>query len=143
MSKVVVNNTTRTVTVTSTGKRGPAGPGATFAFAIGIQDAPLDHEDLPPFVFADSIVFPDDFTGSQGHAATVATADAEFTIAKNGAPVGTITFEAGSQAAVFSSTEAVSFTAGDVLTITCPTPRDATLSGIAITLRGSSTSTTN
>ncbi|MGE4043598.1 MAG: hypothetical protein AB7F35_02000 [Acetobacteraceae bacterium] len=81
---------------------------------------------------------PADFAGTIGYAKTVPTADAVFTVAlvRTGSPttVGTVTFAAGSSTLTLSTQAAVSMLATDTLRITAPSPADATLADLAITL---------
>jgi hypothetical protein len=50
-----------------------------------------------------------------------------------------VIFPEGGANASFTTTAAVDFFSGDVLAITTPTPQDATLSDVAITLKGTRT----
>ncbi len=81
---------------------------------------------------------PADFAGTVGYAKTVPAADAVFTIAfvRAGSPttIGTVTFAAGSATLTRSTQAAVSLLATDTLRITAPSPADATLADLAITL---------
>lgn len=115
----------------------PPGPGEIFALAFGTNDRPYPGEVLPPHVFVDTIVFPEHFSGSHAYAGVAPTAEAVLTLKKNGTPVGTITFAASASTGTFATSGTVTFTPGDVLTITCPSPRDDTFSQIAGTLRAS------
>jgi hypothetical protein len=65
-----------------------------------------------------------------------ATGEAVFSIKKNGAEFATITIAAAGTTATFTNAADAVFAAGDVLELFAPTPRDDTLSGIAITLVG-------
>lgn len=75
-------------------------------------------------------------TDSRGSSDDAATSDAVFSIRKNGVEFGTITFSASASTAVFAAASDAQFDDGDVLTIIAPSPRDATLSGVSITLVG-------
>ena len=70
---------------------------------------------------------------SSGWAGTAPTSDAVFTVLINGSSAGTITFPAGSQDATvsLSVTEIPAFTDFE---ITAPTPQDATLADVTLTL---------
>lgn len=84
-----------------------------------------------------AILFPTDFAGSTVAPADVAaTADAIFSIQKNNVEIGTITYAASSTAGTFSSIGPWSFAVGDLLTIVAPATQDATLTGIAVCLKG-------
>lgn len=72
---------------------------------------------------------------SQAHIGTNPTSTLTLTLKKNGSSIGTIAFSAAG-AATISFTSAVSFSAGDVLTVTCPASPDATGANIALALLG-------
>lgn len=73
---------------------------------------------------------------SRGRALVAPTADADFTIKKNGSSIGTIRFEAGSPTSVLITfASAQSFAVGDLLQITSPA-EDATLADISFSLVG-------
>lgn len=88
--------------------------------------------------FTKAVNFAANFALSDSDAVVAATASAVFLIKKNGTQVGTLTFAAAGTSGTFASTGglAVSYVAGDILEITAPTPQDATLSGVSITLAG-------
>jgi hypothetical protein len=88
------------------------------------------------YIFATPVTFPAGLAGSYGTAGTAATADASFTIAKNGTAVGAMAFAAGAAEAAFTMAAAAGFAGGDVLTITAPATPDATLANLAWTLSG-------
>lgn len=75
-------------------------------------------------------------TNSQCKALTAATATSVLQINRNGSSVGTITFVAPGTTGIFSFTNAVSFSVGDVLTVTAPSTPDTTLASVGITLIG-------
>jgi hypothetical protein len=84
-----------------------------------------------------AVAFAANFAGSTTADADVAaTGSTVFSIQKNGTEVGTATYAASGTTATFASLGAVSFSAGDVLTVVAPTTQDATLEGIAICLKG-------
>ena len=98
--------------------------------------SPAAGQVVERYIFATPVTFPAGLGGSYGTAGTAATASASFTIAKNGAAIGTMAFAAGATAASFTMSGATFFAAGDVLTISAPTPADATLANLAWTLAG-------
>ena len=61
-------------------------------------------------------------------------AAATFDLHKNGAGIGVFTFATDATTATFTVTSTVDFAAGDVLSITAPSPQDALLEDVAITL---------
>lgn len=88
-------------------------------------------------VFARSVEFPSGLSGSEGYAIGAnATSSAVFTVAKNGASVGSMTFGAATATATFSAASAISCAAGDRMTVTAPSSADSTLAGITFTLKG-------
>lgn len=89
------------------------------------------------FIAVRNFQIPSGAVGSYAKAQTAATAEATFTIYKNGVSIGTFVFAAAGTTATFNSFgSTVSFTAGDVLTIKAPGSADATLADIGITLKG-------
>jgi hypothetical protein len=91
---------------------------------------------LQRYVFATTVSFPAALAGSQGTAATAATAIATFTVQKNGVNVGTMVFAAAATTAAFTMATATTFNAGDVLTLVAPAVPDATLANLAWTFMG-------
>lgn len=76
-------------------------------------------------------------TGCIGYSRVAATGPVAFTVLKNGAVAGTVSFAAGSTAAVFALTGGqVSLVRGDLLEVTSPGVQDATLSGPSLTFSG-------
>lgn len=93
------------------------------------------------YVASRPFILPINLTGSQSWAETPTTDDSNsasvaFDIQKNGASIGTLTFDGGSQTGSFTFSSAVSFAAGDRLGIVAPASLGALL-GISITLMGS------
>lgn len=87
------------------------------------------------FQFASAVTLPASLTGSYAKAGTASTGTATFALLKNGVGIGSIVFTA-SAAGTFTFAAAVSFAAGDELTITAPNPQDATLANVRFTLAG-------
>jgi hypothetical protein len=73
---------------------------------------------------------------SQGGAEVAATASSVFSLTKNGTQFATLTFGAASATGVIACASDTTFTTGDVLRVIAPSPRDATLSGVAATFIG-------
>jgi hypothetical protein len=73
---------------------------------------------------------------SQGWAGNPATAQADLAIKKNGVAIGTARFTAAASIATFILASDASLAMGDRLEVTCPSPDDATLADISITLAG-------
>lgn len=83
-----------------------------------------------------ALTIPASLTGSAGYSGTNATSSSVFTLSKNGTSFGTITFSSGSSTGALSAASSTSFSAGDRLTITCPSSQDATLANVALTIYG-------
>lgn len=87
------------------------------------------------------VTFPENFVQSRGVIAPIlgatATSDAEFSIQKNGVEIGTMTFEAASDEAVFASAADVLFDPSvDILTVVAPAVQDATLTHVGFAIAG-------
>ena len=106
-----------------------------YDLATSIQGIPPNGLIVFTYVAPRTFTITANFVGSQAKAGTAATASAVFTIRKNGASIGTVTLAASATTGTFSGA-AASFVAGDVLTILAPSPADATLADIGITLAG-------
>jgi hypothetical protein len=61
---------------------------------------------------------------------------ATFAVQKNGVNVGTMVFATAATTATFAMTSAITFNAGDVLTMVAPAVPDATLANLAWTFVG-------
>jgi hypothetical protein len=110
-----------------------------FALSFSIGDEPGDNEIIEGHVFTDDITFPSGLGTSQAYARTTSTGSAVFDILFNDTPVGTVTFSSGNAVGSFSLASPIVAEAGDRLDIQAPSPADATLAGIKITLRGAPT----
>jgi len=84
------------------------------------------------FVAARSFTIPQNFIGSQAVIGTN-TGDATFTIYKNGASIGTVSFTNSSTVGTFTSATSVNFIAGDTLSV--DSPSDNSPSNLAITIK--------
>jgi hypothetical protein len=98
-------------------------------------DRPASGEMLVK-IFPPGVTFRSDLIDSAAGAEVAATAEAVFSITKNGTEFATLTFAAASATGVFACPTDTTFATGDVLRIIAPNPRDATLSGVAATLIG-------
>jgi hypothetical protein len=86
-----------------------------------------------------TITWNSSFGGSQGYAATAATASTTFTISVGGTSIGSMVFAAGATTATFTLIGSTSMTPGQVLTITGPATPDATLANVSVSLLGLAT----
>ncbi len=101
-------------------------------YVLGLPgDAALVFAYLPPR----TIAFTAGLATSRAKASVASTGTAIYTILKNGVGVGTITFTT-SATGVFAMAADQTFTNADELTVTAPTPQDATLSAVRFTLSG-------
>jgi hypothetical protein len=83
-----------------------------------------------------AVDFPADLTGSQSKAGTAATAEAVFSVKKNGTEFGTITFAIAGATGSFAAASATSLAAGDVLAVVAPAAADASLADVDFQLKG-------
>lgn len=101
------------------------------------SDRPASGEELVSWIMTTTVVFPVAFDGSQAKARVASTGTAVYSVRKNDVQVGTVTFTA-SVTGVLALASETTFVAGDRLSIVAPDPRDATLSGVVMTLVGTS-----
>ena len=145
---------------TVTGPSGPTGAqGATGA--TGVVSTPLAYNQIPstaqdlPLVIAipgapsagitlwripvvSLFTIPANFTGSLAVAGTAATSSAVFTISYsrsgNTTQIGTVTFASSGNTGTFSSSSLYTAQVGDLIIVTTPSPSDATLANIGISI---------
>lgn len=117
------------------GPVGPAGP-STYDIHNFINGKPLASEVLMRAVSVRPFQIPANCVNSYALCTTPASVALVIQILKNGAQVGTITFNAGATSAVFAMASAVTYNAGDQFAIRCPASQDATLSDIVIGIYG-------
>lgn len=123
-------------TVINVGVQGPAGRDAAagYDFILSAQGKPDAAERLFLHVAAAPFMFPAGLAGSRAIAITAPAGDAVFSLRKNGAEFGTLTFPAGQGAGSFAAAAATTFAAGDRLEVLAPASQDASLSDLALTL---------
>lgn len=108
--------------------------------ALFVRGLPGANELLIRYISVDTALsLPIALAGSNGGCGVASTADAVFTLAKNGTTIGTVTFPMGSGVPVFSFTAAITLVAGDVLTVIAPASQDATLADVSLTLQAAIT----
>lgn len=113
----------------------------TAPYDIGgfIPGLPDDGVECFKFVAVRAIDFADNFSGSVGHCGVNPTATAAFDVLKNGTSIGSISIST-SGVFTFNTTGAgTSLAAGDRLSVTSPSPQDATLSNVAFSFLGTRT----
>lgn len=88
--------------------------------------------------FPRRVTFPENFLGSKGVPVTVATANANFDIKRNGVKVGTMQFGTGASTPNFSDDLGgpITFVEDDVMDIQAPGSADATLANFGFTFVG-------
>jgi hypothetical protein len=116
--------------------QGVAAGGLVYDVGGFSPDRPGSNENVLSWLFCRTVTFPVNLTGSKAKAGTAATSSAVFSIQKNGVQIGTITVAAGQTVGTFSLASETTFGAPDVLDIIGPSPRDATLANMHITLSG-------
>lgn len=97
---------------------------------------PTNAAVLMRFVAVRSYQLPASLTGSYGVSTTAPTGSPAYPIKKNGVSIGTMNFAAASNSATFTFASAVSFAAGDTLTVEAPSTADSTHNGLAWTFKG-------
>ena len=102
-----------------------------------VQGLPADGVDILVLTFARTVDFADDFAGSNATIGVNPTATAEYDVQKNGASIGHISISTGGVATFVTDGTTAQFVDDDYLTIVAPTPQDATLADVSITLVGS------
>jgi hypothetical protein len=100
------------------------------------SDRPDTSELLQRMVMPTTVVFYTGLVDSRASAQVAATASTVFSLKKNGVEFGTLTFGIGATTGVFAAAADTSFSAGDILTVVAPNPRDATLADLSITVTG-------
>ena len=104
-------------------------------FSAFVAGAPLDGEEAFRFVVVDAMTFDTDLAGSWAVSTVAAAASAEFSVQKNDVEFATFTYALGTTQATFSGT-LTTFAPGDVLSVTAPSPVDASLSDVSVTIAG-------
>ncbi len=98
--------------------------------------APTASQIILALPFTRSVTFPSSLTGSQTTVQTVATSTTVLTLNKNGSSIGSVSCAASASTCTFTFSSAVTFTAGDILTVVAPVSPDATFAGFGMTLAG-------
>lgn len=101
--------------------------------ALFVGGRPTLAELVLQYCVSDNITFPAGLAGSVIFSNTPASAPAVFQINKNGSAIGSITFAASPHVTVAFGA-AISCVPGDIITITAPSPQDASLADISISL---------
>lgn len=123
---------------------------AWLAYGVSNSDARLNAYDIAGgfvgkptasgiglnFIAVRAFTLPQNLTGSYAKAQTAATGTTTFTLKKNGSSIGTFEYAASGTTATFTFASAVSFAAGDILTVHAPGSQDTTLADLGIVLKG-------
>ena len=112
---------------------------APYDVGLFIPGLPEDGVEGFKFVAVRAIDFADDFAGSRGHVGANPTSVAAFDVAKNGTSIGSISISTGGVFTFSTTGGGVSLVAGDRLTLTTPSPQDATLTNVGIVFQGTRT----
>lgn len=115
---------------------GPGWVDLPYDLAFMLEYVPTSDEIIGRYVSTRAFSIPAGATGSLAKAGTAATAETIFTLKKNGASFGSITFAASGTTGTFAVASTTSFAAGDILTIHAPNTADATISKLGITFIG-------
>lgn len=112
---------------------------APYDIGLYLAGLPEDGVECFKFVAVRAIDFADNFANSRGHCGVNPTATAAFDVLKNGSSIGSISIST-SGVFTFNTTGAgTSLAAGDRLSLTTPSPQDATLENISIVFLGTRT----
>lgn len=104
---------------------------------IFLEEPPDPLEIVVRYQFVESTQFPAGLVGSKGSAGTWGTGTQQYQLYQNGANIGHIDYnESPSDAATFTFPSAITFHAGDVLTIVAPSVPDPHMTHINFTLVG-------
>jgi hypothetical protein len=112
--------------------------GGLYDISLFIPGQPAASAMVFQFVVPRAISLPVNLAGSLAKAGTAATSAAAFTLRRNGSNIGTTDLAAGSATAAFTLAGGAVFAAGDVLEMLAPSPQDATLADVSITLMAAS-----
>lgn len=124
------------------GNPGPSGAGDAYDISFWDPGRAAAGEVVFKIIVSRTVTFPAGLTNSQAIASTPATAAAVWSIRRNGAEFGTMSFAPGETAATFAAAADTLVGAGDLITIVAPDPRDATLADITGVLAGTRSHTT-
>ncbi len=116
-------------------------PNANMPYDIAgsILSKPAASAVVMRFVAVRAFTLPAGLTGSLSKSATAATASTVFSLQKNGAQFGTMTYAAAGTTGTFAAAAQTSFAIGDILTVVAPASADATFNDCEFTLIASLT----
>lgn len=102
---------------------------------ISMSGKPVVDQKVP-VKFTVGVAFAAAFAGSAADASAAATAQTDIDVQKNGVSVGTVRFAAAASTATFIAASAVTFNAGDRMTLIMPSSQDDTLADVSISFKG-------
>jgi hypothetical protein len=105
--------------------------------ALFVQGKPSANELLLQYLCTEAMQLPASLAGSQASAGTPTTTNVAYSLAKNGAAIGSVNFPSTGGAPTFTFSAAVTFAAGDVLTLGGPAAPDTAQANISFTLQAS------
>jgi hypothetical protein len=117
-----------------------AGDTRAVDIAVAFDGKPGDGQEVV-LVFNRTTVLPVSLSGSNFISLVAAAGDSTFTLEKRAVggaltSIGDVTFQLGNAAGVATFAGAVTFSAGEALVITAPSPQDATLEGVSLNFAG-------
>lgn len=114
-----------------------AGDGVNLGLKVAMSSyfdgSPLLGNIIARQVASQELLFPQDLAGSQAFFETAPTAQADFTINKNGTPVGSFSFAISAQTATFVAASPIQLVAGDRLSIVSDADTDG--EGLSVALQ--------
>lgn len=114
-------------------------PPANYDIVFNLSGLPPTGATFLAITFDRPVTWPADLFGSQGTALNGSTdTNLVFVVSKNGTPVAEFIFN-GTAATFQSAGVPVVWAIGDQMTVTCPSPADATLGNLSVTFKGSTT----
>lgn len=117
----------------------PSASDHPYDIAFSVYGKPTASETVMRFKTPRSFILPQAQTNAQASAVTPATASTVFTVKRNAANIGTITFAPASTAGTIALTATHTFNVGDSFSVIAPVGADATLADIDVTFVGSVT----
>ncbi len=117
---------------TAAAQRATLGVGVT-TVAFSVAGAPTSGL-VVPFTANYAYTYAANLAGSNMRCVVAPTSLATFVLALNGAAIGNITIAGGAFTGTMPIVSSGSIAAGDILTLTCPSPADATLATLSFSL---------
>jgi hypothetical protein len=102
--------------------------------ALFIGGKPNNGELVLQYAVSDNMTLPTGLIGSVFFANTEPSAPATFQINRNGAAIGTFTFEISPPGVAVAFSADIPCIAGDIITITAPSPQDVSLADISLSV---------